>query len=113
MMQERRTSSRKPRGAFQPGLLFLALAWFPDFSLELAEVEGHVIAGEEHIARQREIIRRLEHAGRGKSETAKLARDLLHSVQLAQRAQSQTSATFVLRCAGAKANDSIFSCCRI
>jgi predicted nucleic acid-binding Zn-ribbon protein len=53
---------------------------------ELAEVEGHVIAGAEHIARQREIIRRLERAGRGNSETAKMARDLLHSMELAQRA---------------------------
>jgi predicted nucleic acid-binding Zn-ribbon protein len=53
---------------------------------ELAEVEGHVIAGEQHIVKQREIIRRLEHAGRGNSETAKVARDLLHSMELAQRA---------------------------
>lgn len=56
------------------------------FIAELAEVEGHVIAGDEHIGRQHEIIRRLERAGRGKSETAKIARDLLHSMQLAQRA---------------------------
>src|SRR3974390_3615206 len=55
---------------------------------ELAGVEGHVIAGEEHIARQREIVRRLERAGRGNSETAKVALDLLHSMELAQREHS-------------------------
>ncbi len=54
--------------------------------IELAQVETHVIAGEQHIARQREIIRRLERARRGGSETAKIARDLLRSMELAQRA---------------------------
>jgi hypothetical protein len=53
---------------------------------ELAQVEGHVIAGEQHIAHQREIILRLVRAGRGKSETAKIAHALLHSMELAQRA---------------------------
>ncbi|MGC2076276.1 MAG: hypothetical protein WA728_09665 [Xanthobacteraceae bacterium] len=52
----------------------------------LTEVERHVIAGERHIAQQHEIIRRLERAGRGNGPTAKIARDLLHSMELAQRA---------------------------
>ena len=56
------------------------------FFTELAEVEGHVIAGEQHIDQQREIIRRLVRAGRGNSQTAKIARDLLNSMELAQRA---------------------------
>ena len=53
---------------------------------DLAEIEGHVIAGARHIAHQREIIRQLERAGRGNSKTAMIARQLLSSMDVAQRA---------------------------
>jgi len=56
------------------------------FSDDLASVEKHVIDGERHIAQQREIVRRLVQVGRGNSETAKIARELLNSIEVAQRA---------------------------
>jgi hypothetical protein len=58
----------------------------PNVFGDLAEIEGHVIAGERHIAHQHEIIDQLERAGRGNSKTAMIARELLSSMEVAQRA---------------------------
>jgi hypothetical protein len=51
----------------------------------LARAEGHVIDGELQLARQREIVAQLEDVNAGHSEAAKAARELLYSVELAQR----------------------------
>jgi len=51
----------------------------------LARAEGHVIDGERQIARQREIVVRLEDAGAESCQAAKTAREFLNSVGLAQR----------------------------
>jgi hypothetical protein len=55
-------------------------------SAQLAIAERHVIEGQDHIDRQREIVAQLGRAGRGNSWTAKLARDLLHTLEVTQRA---------------------------
>jgi hypothetical protein len=55
-------------------------------STQLATAERHVIEGQDHIDQQRGIVARLERAGRGNSWTAKLARDLLHTLEMTQRA---------------------------
>jgi hypothetical protein len=52
-------------------------------SLETAN--RHVSDGQRHIERQREIVARLEQRGRGASHTAKVARELLASMQRIQR----------------------------
>jgi hypothetical protein len=54
--------------------------------VQLATSERHVIDGQGHIDQQREIVARLERAGRGSTWTAKLARDLLHTLEMTQRA---------------------------
>jgi hypothetical protein len=54
--------------------------------VQLATAERHVIEGQDHIDQQRQIVDRLERAGRGNTWTAKLARDLLHTLQMTQRA---------------------------
>jgi hypothetical protein len=54
-------------------------------SAQLATAERHVVEGQDHIGRQREIVARLERAGRGHSWTAKLARDLLRTLEMTQR----------------------------
>jgi hypothetical protein len=54
-------------------------------SAQLATAERHVVEGQDHIDRQREIVARLERAGRGHSWTAKLARDLLRTLEITQR----------------------------
>jgi hypothetical protein len=46
----------------------------------------HIAEGEKHIERQREIVAGLERRGRGASDTAKIARELLHSMERVQRA---------------------------
>jgi hypothetical protein len=50
----------------------------------LAQVERHIREGERHLLRQREIVDEFERHGRGKSETAKMARDILESFEMAQ-----------------------------
>jgi hypothetical protein len=52
----------------------------------LAHVERNIRAGERHLLLQREIIDELERHGRGDSQTAKMARDLLASFEMAQSA---------------------------
>lgn len=52
---------------------------------QLATAARHVIEGQKHIDQQRKIVARLERAGRGSSWTAKLARDLLHALEMTQR----------------------------
>jgi len=49
----------------------------------LAQVERH-IAGERHLLRQRQIVDALERHGRGQSQTAKVARDILDLFEMAQ-----------------------------
>ena len=51
----------------------------------LAVARRHVAGGEQCVARQREIIVRLERAGLGASETASFARDLLHQFEVSLR----------------------------
>jgi hypothetical protein len=46
----------------------------------------NVAEGDRVIAQQRGIVARLERSGRGSSETARIARDLLLSMQRVQRA---------------------------
>jgi len=52
----------------------------------LAATERHIKKGERHVVHQREIIEALERHGRGQSETAKVARDVLRSYELTQAA---------------------------
>jgi hypothetical protein len=52
----------------------------------LAQVERHISEGEWHLLRQREIVDELERHGRGNSPTAKMARDILVSFEMAQSA---------------------------
>ena len=49
--------------------------------VRLATAERHVAQSREHLEHQHEIIARLEHAGCGQSETANVARDLLHQME--------------------------------
>jgi hypothetical protein len=49
----------------------------------LAMAEGHVIQGESHIARQKEIVAELERDGR--VEAAETARELLATFELTQK----------------------------
>lgn len=49
--------------------------------VRLATAERHVAQGREHLEYQHEIIARLESAGCGQSETANIARDLLHQME--------------------------------
>jgi hypothetical protein len=53
---------------------------------QLAMTKRHVIEGQDHISRQHEIISRLGRAGRGHSTIAKLAHELLHTLEITQRA---------------------------
>jgi hypothetical protein len=53
---------------------------------QLAHVERHIRDGERHLLRQREIVEELERHGRGNSQTAKMARDILASFEMAQSA---------------------------
>ena len=50
--------------------------------LEMAE--RHVLEGERHIARQRRLLAWLEQADRGKSESAKVAREILTTFEKIQ-----------------------------
>jgi hypothetical protein len=52
----------------------------------LAQVERHIRDGERHLLRQREILDELERHGRGNSQTAKIARDILATFEMAQSA---------------------------
>jgi hypothetical protein len=53
----------------------------------LAEADRHLAETEQHTSHQREIIADLEHMGRGGSETAQTARELLNSMERARRAR--------------------------
>jgi len=50
----------------------------------LAAVERHIRDGERHLFHQREIVEELERHGRGHTRTAKMARDILASFEMAQ-----------------------------
>jgi hypothetical protein len=54
--------------------------------VHLAQNERHIREGERHLLHQRAIIDELERHGRGNSQTANIARDLLASFQTAQSA---------------------------
>jgi hypothetical protein len=47
----------------------------------LTMAKRHILEGERHLTRQREIVARLERAGRGESEAAHVARGLLTSLE--------------------------------
>ena len=49
----------------------------------LAQVERHIRKGERHLLR-RQIVDALERHGRGQSQTAKVARDILDLFEMAQ-----------------------------
>jgi len=51
------------------------------FERQLALTERRISELEHHIARQRGVIASLESAGRGGSETAEIARDLLRTME--------------------------------
>ena len=53
----------------------------------LADTEQRIAENERHISAQLEIIAGLENAGRGNSETAETAREILQSMQRALRAR--------------------------
>ena len=53
----------------------------------LALAERHIAGGEQCVARQREIIVRLETAGLGDSETARIARGLLREMEATLRGE--------------------------
>lgn len=50
----------------------------------LAYVERHISDGERHLLRQREIVDELERHGRGDSQTAKMAREILATFEMSQ-----------------------------
>jgi hypothetical protein len=52
----------------------------------LAHVERHIRDGERHLLRQREIVAELKRHGRGQSETAKMAREILDTFEMTQSA---------------------------
>ena len=47
----------------------------------VASAEQHIVDGELHVVRQREIVGRLEAVGLGGSQTARIARDLLRQME--------------------------------
>lgn len=51
------------------------------FERQLAVTERRLGELEHHVARQRNVIAALEAAGRGHSETAEIARDLLRNME--------------------------------
>jgi len=57
----------------------------------LAQVERHIRKGERHLLRQRQIVDALERHGRGQSQTAKMARDILDLFEIAQAAHHSCS----------------------
>jgi hypothetical protein len=61
----------------------------------LGQVERHIREGERHLMRQREIVTELERHGRGHSQTAKMARDLLDTFEVAQSAHLDDRAHFL------------------
>jgi hypothetical protein len=54
----------------------------PFLLYHLAAVERHIRDGERHLSHQREIVDELERHGRGSSQTAKVARDILASFEM-------------------------------
>jgi rRNA-processing protein FCF1 len=48
--------------------------------------ERHILETEYHLAHQRQIVAELERHGRGRSETAKVAKEILKSFEIAQKA---------------------------
>jgi hypothetical protein len=70
-----------------PGIAYGIMGMKRSFLLDnLALVERHIRDGERHLLRQREIAAELERHGRGHSQTAKMARDILESFEMAQSA---------------------------
>jgi hypothetical protein len=66
----------------------------------LALVERHVCDGERHLLRQREIVDELERHGRGESQTTKIAKDILLSIEMAQSAHLNHRARLLLALQG-------------
>jgi len=62
----------------------------------LAQVERHVRQGERHLLRQREIVDELERHGHGHSQTAKMAREILDTFEMAQSAHLTHQARLLL-----------------
>jgi hypothetical protein len=52
----------------------------------LAMAERHVAEAQTHLAHQRQIVGELEQHGRGQSQSAKVANQILNSFEIAQRA---------------------------
>jgi hypothetical protein len=52
----------------------------------LAMAESHIVETESHLAHQRRIVAELERHGRGHSQTAKVAKEILKSFEIAQKA---------------------------
>jgi len=50
----------------------------------LAQAERHIRDGERHLAHQREIVAELDRHGRGHTQTAKMARDILATFEMSQ-----------------------------
>jgi ABC-type branched-subunit amino acid transport system ATPase component len=55
----------------------------------LTMTERRIAASERHVARQREIVVKLERHSRGNSETSKVAKELLQSLEMAQAWHSE------------------------
>jgi hypothetical protein len=51
---------------------------------DLEMAERHVLEGERHIAQQQRLLALLEQNNRGKSESAKVARDVLATFEMSQ-----------------------------
>ena len=51
---------------------------------DLEMAERHVLEGERHIAQQRRLLAWLEQNNRGKSESAKVARNVLATFEMSQ-----------------------------
>ena len=47
----------------------------------LAMAERHIVGAEQYVTRQHDIVCRLQAAGQGGSETARIARELLQSME--------------------------------
>ena len=62
----------------------------------LAQVERRVRDGERHLSRQREIVDELERHGRRGSQTAKTAREILDTFEMAQSAHLNDRAHLLL-----------------
>ena len=63
----------------------------------LAYVERHISDGERHLLRQREIVDELERHGRGNSQTAKMAREILATFEMSQTQHLNDRAHLLLK----------------